>query len=541
MGVVSVLLVAATFVPYGIQAANPPEGRTFAWMFQRLPDEASYLMWMDQHAAGHLAVRNRMALDAEGTLPPNPVWLVLGRIQAWTGLPGIVVYHAGRAMLALAYLWVLAALCLCALPTHRQALAAFLMAATGSGLGWLASLGLPVRSADWITELWSFPSLFHYPHFAASLALAAGGLLLLWRARSPGEGHRPGRDAWWNAAGSALCWALLVWVHPYTAGTLYAALFLSLLLDRLGSRPLVDARPGAVVLGAGALSIVAMAAYMSTSPAMQSWASQNRLPSPPPVAYMLGLGVVGALAAWGIVARFARRDWPPTWRFLAAWIVAAAAMAYASPLIPFERRCVEGVHFALAMFAASAVGPLVDRLGRRGAAAAMAGLVVAVAPTNVVMLVVESANPRASAQIRDDWPELFDTVRALPGERTVCTDGRTGMFLAAFGAAAVNAGHDQLTPDLPARLGEFDAFLRTPAPWAERAAWMARAGCRWLVLTPTSLAARAPDEFPDALVAARGRTWVVIGPVDGAPRAGSEVATPLEIDTGPPGTGAPGD
>jgi hypothetical protein len=498
-------------------------------------------MWMDQHAAGHLAVRNRMAIGIEGTLPPNPVWLVLGRVQAWTGLPGIVVYHAGRAALSLAYLWILAALCLRALPTHRQALAAFLMAAAGSGLGWLASLGLPVRSADWITELWGFPSLFHYPHFAASLALAAGGLLLLWRARSADDRDLSARGINWNATGAALCWALLVWVHPYTAGTLYAALFLSLLLDRLGPRPAVDARPGTLVLGVGALSIVAMAAYMSGSPAMQAWASQNRLPSPPPAAYLLGLGIVGALAAWGIVARFARRDWPPTWRFLAAWVVAAAALAYASPLIPFERRCVEGVHIALALFAASAIGPFVDRMSRLGAAAAMAALVVAVAPTNVVMLVVESANPRASAQIRDDWPELFDTVRALPSERTVCTDGRTGMFLAAFGAATVQAGHDQLTPDLAGRLAAYDAFLDTPAPWADRAAWMARTGCRWLVLTPKALARRGAGEFPDAVVAARGRTWVLIGPVDGAPPSDPEAHAPQEIDTPPSSISPTGD
>ncbi len=514
MFAISIALVAATFVPYAIQAANPPDGRTFTWMFQRLPDKASYLMWMDQHAAGHIAVENRMALGVAGSMPPNPVWLVLGRIQAWTGLPGIAVYHAGRAALALVYLWVLGALCLAALPTTRQAMAAFLMAAAGSGLGWLESLGLPVRSADWITELWSFPSLFLYPHFAASLALTAGGLLLLWRARAPGGNGTPGHDTIQNAIGAGLLWAALVWVHPYTAGTLYIAVVLSLLLDRIGTRPPIDARPGVIVLALGGLSIVAMAVHMASSPAMQAWAAQNRLPSPPPAAYLLGLGVVGIGAAWGTARRVWQRDWPPQWRFLVAWAAAAAVLAYSGPLVPFERRCIEGVHIALALLAAGAIGPWLDRLGRLGAAAALAAMVVVIAPTNVVMLVVESANPKASAQVRDDWPELFQTVRSLPGERTVCTDGRTGMFLAAFAGASVFAGHDQLTPDLPARLAEFDAFLETAAIWPERAAWMAKRGCRWLVLTPKTVAAHGPDEFPEAVVAARSRTWILLGPVD---------------------------
>lgn len=528
MAAVSVALVAATFVPYALQAANPPEGRTFLWMFQRLPDEASYLMWMDQHASGRLLVQNRMGLGIDGTLPPNPVWLVLGRVQAWTGLPGIAVYHAGRAVLALAYLWALGALCLRVLPSRRQALAAFLVAATGSGLGWLESAGLPVRSADWITELWGFPSLFHYPHFAASLALAAWGLLLLWRARAPGADGRPPAAPLADAAGAGLAWGLLVWVHPYTAGTLYAALALTLPLERLGApkaagsprRAWLDARPAFVVLGIGAVSIVAMALHMAYSPAMQSWAAQNRLPSPPPAAYLLGFGVVAVGAAWGAALRFLRRDWPPMWRFLGAWILAAAVLAYAGPLIPFERRCVEGVHLALVLLAVAAIGPRLDRLGRAGAALALAGMVAAVAPTNVVMLATEAARPKASAQVRDDWPDLFATVRALPGERTVCTDGRTAMFLAAFAGATVNAGHDQLTPDLPARLAAFDAFVSTPAPWSDRVAWMAAAGCRWLVLTPKAIAARGPADFPDDAVAARGRTWVLLGPAEPRPAGG---------------------
>ncbi|HOI09216.1 MAG TPA: hypothetical protein PK313_01950, partial [Myxococcota bacterium] len=111
--------------------------------------------------------------------------------------------------------------------------------------------------------------------------------------------------------------------------------------------------------------------------------------------------------------------------------------------------------------------------------------------------------------------------RALPGERTVCTDGRTAMFLAAFAGATVNAGHDQLTPDLPARLAAFDAFMSTPAPWTERVAWMTAAGCRWLVLTPKAMAARGPADFPDDAVAARGRTWVLLGPAEPRPAGGS--------------------
>ena len=537
---VAIALVALTFVPYLTQALNPPPGRVFAWMFFRLPDEASYLMWIQQHAAGRFFVENKMALDVQGQIPPNPVWLLLGFAQKVTGLSGIAIYHAGRAVLALCHFWVLSSLCLTVLPTPRQALVCFLSILVGSGLGWLWDVGIPLRSADWITEMWSFPSIFHYPHFAAALALLAYGLKELWLSYEKGpkldlvlatltnprpfEGPALKIDS--HSIKAGLAWAFLVWVHPYTAGTVYLALGLTMLVTFIrmltgrafGAFDLTTRveiwfailKPGVVVLGLGTLSVGLMAGLLFTSPAMQSWAALNRLPSPSPFAYLLGFGFVGLLALAGIVKKLRRADFP--WHFLIGWLVTAMALAYAGPLIPFERRCIEGVHIALAIFATVAIGPFFDRLSKRAAIIALIVLAAALAPTNAVMLWKEATAKSPSAQIKDDWPQLFAAVKDLPEPRTVCTDPRTAMFLAGFAAAKVNTGHDQLTPNLNQKAAEFHEFSTTPASWDLRVKWMQDAGCQWLVLTPKTVAALPKDNFPEPVKA--GKTWVIVGPAE---------------------------
>ena len=189
---------------------------------------------------------------------------------------------------------------------------------------------------------------FSLPHFAAALALLAYGLKELWLSYEKGpkldlvlatltnprpfEGPALKIDS--HSIKAGLAWAFLVWVHPYTAGTVYLALGLTMLVTFIrmltgrafGAFDLTTRveiwfailKPGVVVLGLGTLSVGLMAGLLFTSPAMQSWAALNRLPSPSPFAYLLGFGFVGLLALAGIVKKLRRADFP--WHFLIGWL-----------------------------------------------------------------------------------------------------------------------------------------------------------------------------------------------------------------------------
>ncbi len=507
---VSALLVSATFVPYAAQWADDSDGRVFTGLLVRVPDGCSYLSWMDQHANGDLLVRNRMALDAPGVLLPNPAWLLLGNVAAVTGWPPLAVYHGGRAAFALAWLWVLWAMCRRAMPgRHRTALAAFLMASTGSGLQWVRAVGLDVETADWIPELWTWPSILLYPHFALSLLLAGGGLLLWWRWQDGGgRGH---------LAGAAASLSVLGLVHPYTALALLATVAVHggvILLRRIRAiGPARNGHPALLAALAGGLAVVGF--QVLWSPAMRSWAAENVMPSPPPHHYLLGLGVPGFLAMGGVVRLTTGRLWDERRLLLLSWVVTAFALAYASPLVTVERRCVEGVHVAVCLLAAEALGPWLQARSRPVAATVLAALAVLVAPTNAGVAWRE-ATSRVPGRVHGDWPALFEAVRELPEPRTVMADARTGMFLAGFAGATVFAGHDQLTPHLEQKMASIKAFLQEPAPWSHREAFLRRVGARWLVTDPR----RPPpglegqDGLPPGHPVASGRTWALWGPVD---------------------------
>jgi len=504
--VVSVLLVGATFVPYAAQWSRQDDGRVFTGLFVRVPDGCSYLSFMDQHREGAILVQNRMALDAPGSLLPNPAWLLLGHVARWTGLPAIAVYHGGRAVFALLWLGVLSRLCVRALPGRpRTAFAAFLMAASASGLMWLRVFGLDVETADWIPELWTWPSILLYPHFALSLALVGAGVLGWWRYADGGRRR--------DLAAAAACLFLLGLVHPYTALALLVTLALHRVVARF-ARGLQSPGSGwliaALVAGLGVLG-----SQWWWSPAMRSWAAENVMRSPPPLDYLLGLGLPGFLALIGA----ARRTWTHTWDsrgvFCGCWVLAAFGLAYAAPLVPVERRCVEGVHLAVCLLGAPALGGWLERLSKPAAVAVCAALVLAVIPTNVGVAWRE-ATSRVPGRVHDDWPDLFERVRALPGPRTVLADARTGMFLAGFAGATVYAGHDQLTPRLPDKIASLKAFLEQPAPWSHRLEFLRRVGARWLVTDPRHPPPGVAGEagLPAAGPVAAGRTWAIWGPFD---------------------------
>jgi len=212
----SALVGLSTSLPYYLLNENAPGSMVFSGMSTNIPDEASYLMWSRQHADGEFLTTNHMTTDPHDRILPNPAWLAVGLIARVTGSDVLVSYHVARTLFSFLYLFVLWLLLLRILPTRNAARFAWTVIALGGGLGWLTLTGLDIPSADWITELWSWPSMLHYPHFALSLLLLVT-FLLLWvdNLEKPGR-LRP------ILAGATL--SLLALVHPYTAGTLIGAI-----------------------------------------------------------------------------------------------------------------------------------------------------------------------------------------------------------------------------------------------------------------------------------------------------------------------------
>lgn len=488
----SVLIVATTFIPYLAQHLSPPPNHTFSWLLTAIPDQCSYLMWMDQHAKGAFLVENRMSTSAAGHLLPNPTWLILGLASRLLGLPLIVTYHAGRAAFSLLCLFLLWRLCLTLLCDPKAAFFAFALASTGSGLAWLELLGLDIPSADWVTELWLYPSILYYPHFALSLALLFGSLLLLESAPSLTR-----------SLFASLLLFLLALVHPYTALTICGLLFTQWLLSR---RLNLTSYPQRYLhaLAGPAFGLAILCAQALLSPSFRSWTAQNYMPSPPPHSFALGLGLVLPLSILGTLNLARRRAWTEGLILCGLWVPIAFLLAYAYPLIPFGRRLVEGVHAAFAILAAFSIFPL-----SHSRLLLAISFVLLSSLSNFYLVLRESLLPNPG-HIPKDWTTLFEEVKALEGPKTIFSDPRTSMFLQAFAQAKVFIGHKELTDNFDERLATVEQVLSSPDPIQELSSKARLWGCRWAVLPPDLIEPLGPEPIP--YIRAKGTTWVLLGP-----------------------------
>lgn len=507
--VLAAAIALSTWLPFACLDAVAPTGSISSGLDTNLPDQASYLMWIEQHRAGAFLARNRMTTEPVAPIAPNPTWLLLGGLSRVTGLEPITAYHVGRVVLAFLYLLALWRLALEVLTTPRAALLAFGCVAVGGGFGWLCDLGLPLRSSDWMTEMWSYPSLLHYPHFALALLLVAEGLRRLLRARRTGRA----RDGW--LAGALL--AALVFVHPYTAATLAVALAVEAALAAASTRWRDPNDPAVLpatlrALGPLAAALAAFALHALTNPSLRQWSTQNVMTSPPALEYVLGLGLAGLVAAATLAATLVRREVSPTTRLLAVWVAAGFGLAYADGLVPFARRCVEGLHVAVVLLAALGLRTRLENLrARRGAVAVLVAW-LAVAPTTLAHATAE-CHPGNPGLVPSDWPALFLNVRASVGDDGVYSDPRTSLYLAAFAGARTWLAHAQLTPGYDDKLDAQQAFFTADLAWEARAALVHDAGCAWLVTDISAVEAWGEGSVESGLVLrAAQTTWALYGP-----------------------------
>ncbi|MGC9320586.1 MAG: hypothetical protein ACP5KN_21305, partial [Armatimonadota bacterium] len=344
-------ILLSTLIPYTCQRLTAGPGAHFAGIVEQVDDQNLYLSYVTQVRRGSLLVEVYQTAEGVPPLLPSLPWLLIGLLARALPLSTLVTYHLVRLLWGLAYLLVLWLLMreFFADPVARAL--GFVAAALGSGLGAVvdginAVAGRQVLlSSDIMPEMWGYHSLW-LPHFALALSLLALlGLLLLRAYRRPSG---------WVTAGSAGALALLTFVHPYDVAVI-APLLIGHFLYCRATRP-EGWRATAINLWAlaGVIPAIALLWWQrSTNPLVASWAEQNVLRSPPAHVYLLGLGVILPLAIGGRLAigrrrRETARDW-----LVIFWPLVAAVAAYSYPLVPFERRCVEGLHLPLAILAAA--------------------------------------------------------------------------------------------------------------------------------------------------------------------------------------------
>jgi hypothetical protein len=345
----ALLVLVITGVPYLVGWATSGPSRVFEGFVFDVQDIHSHLAKMQQGYRGEWQYRILFTPEPHPGAYVNTFYIGLGHLARLLGLNLVATYHLARLFFGFFLLivsYVFAAFFLDKAADRRLA---YFLICFSSGLGWLALLVCgsfvtgDITPVDfWFIEMYTFFCVMVFPHtcLALALLLMTFGLIVY---------HIEGAG-WSVVAGAALCAVLVCLIHPYTLlviDLVVAAYWLVAVLRRritFGSR-----LPGLLVLGLVPLPL-AFYQYtaISSNPVFAAWQVQSTTFSPPSWHYVLGYGVLLALAipgGWWALKQEAR------WPLLPLWLLIVTPLLYAPVVFNLQRRMIEGAHVPLCILA----------------------------------------------------------------------------------------------------------------------------------------------------------------------------------------------
>jgi hypothetical protein len=373
--------------------------------------------------------------------------------------------------------------------------------AMSGGLGWLVYL-LQNRSdllgattisgsADLtMPEAIAFRSVFAQVHFAIGVALLCYAIKLFFSALVE---KKPSR-----AFGAGALASLLAVVHPYLV-----VVVISIAVVTLLTRPWVvgtskDGRWDYILIarlsaafGAALIPGVAYLLYLNrTNEVLREWLRVTDTLSPAPQEYVLGFGVVAALAVVGFRLFWSSRA--VYGRLLVIWALVQAALLYAP--MSFQRRLVEGLQLPLSIAASVAVFWIARRLFSGRAAPYrkifLGAVIVICSITNVGFIVGQLvANRGVSATdsrryVPVDLVATFEWLRQTDSDSVLFSHYLTGNLAPSMTGLRVFLGHYGQTINADEKGAQVTAFYTGALDDAFARQLFAKNGVRYVIYGP---------------------------------------------------------
>jgi len=473
---ISAAMALLSLLPYALAASSAPQPTEFAGFLLNPIDGFSYLAKMRQGAAGSWGFELPYAAEPGPPAFIFTFYLALGQFTRVVGWPPIVTYHAARVLAV--FLMGIAGYEFFrqAIVEERPRWLAYGLFTLGSGLGWIAGpLGL--RSSDlFIPESIGWTAGLANPHFPLAFALVAASASLALRTHI---GLR-------QAGLGALLGLALGLVQPLAAISLLAGLGAWSLwvfwrpAEVAGGRRWPPASPVLAGLAVGAGPWLAYDVWLVAShPVLNAWNQQNQTPSPSPLAYLMGFGLILVFAVAGALR--SNQTAKPSHRLMIAWVVTSALLLYA----PFnlQRRLVLGMILPLAGLA----GVGLDFWLQAGRWPRLGYLVLILSlPSNLLVTaagIVQSAAGDPSLLFQPGERAAYDWLADNVAAGSVVLAGpRTGNRLPAYAPVRVLYGHPFETPEAQARRRMVEAFFSSQP--ASPAAAAGSLGADFLLIGP---------------------------------------------------------
>jgi hypothetical protein len=487
----------ASSVPYlAGWAASSEEVRFGGILILHMEDVYTYLSSMHQGARGSWSYHILHTPEEHRGEPLKLFYLALGKLARPLGLPVALAYQlarivSGTCLIAAIYLFTGYFV-----EDSKSHLVAYAMGVVGGGLSWLTAilraLGRSWPDWDpielWLVEGFSFPTLLVFAHGAMATAI------LLMTFLSVLEYHR---NASRMGLIQSIMWTVaLAVVQPLCLpilGTTLAAYQLLLAWRRKSTGYRWFQRQEVIaLLTVGAISVTLAVFFYRpfiTNEAFLTWEQQSRTPSPPPLHYLWGYGLIVPLAILG--AGRALRSESEAWLLPIAWLVAVTALLY-MPHLP-QRRFSQGALVPLSCLASLGMEALQSRLENRRWPTLFPRLILALTMVSSVILVAMHtqtclSRTRPVFHLTEELASMqwLDN-NSMPDETVLA-----GQYSSTYTPAAIGHrvfwGHWCETIDLDEKVRQLARFFdgQTSDHW--RRHLLARYGIRFLLYEPQGAA-----------------------------------------------------
>ena len=478
VALVALAVLTASSLPYLVAWAVAPEGARFTGLLVNPLDGHSYIAKMRQGLNGSWRFRLVFTPEFQEGAYVYLLFIALGHVGRWTGLPLVVVYHCAR-LLASAALFVVAYRFIAMLAGEReQRRLCLLLLGISSGLGWLVAPITTYLSSDlWVPEAFVFYSILGTLHFPLGITLMLVILMAL---------ARPGRELGWRGTlVAAVASVGLGVVQPFGVIPVYATLAVWLALRWWRDRR-VDWRTAGWTAVAGLVAVVYPlygVLAIRSDPVLTSWSAQNQTPSPPVWDWLLGFGLVAVLAVPGGVVTIRRRS--AGGLLLLAWVIAAGVGMYAP--LALQRRLALGLEVPVALLAGTGwwdvIRPRLPVRRRGFLAAAMLSLSALTNLLIMAMLALAALGGEPLFYLSGGEWQALEWLReeADPDEVVLCAP-QTGMFVPAWAGQRVVYGHPFETVDAERREAQVKAYWAGEMSLAERESFLRENGVDYVLV-----------------------------------------------------------
>jgi hypothetical protein len=364
-------------------------------------------------------------------------YILLGHLSRWVSLPSIFIFHAARLAAAAGLIISLFVFFTRVFNDPQAAWGAFMFAAVGSGLGWLA-LPFGIYSSDfWVAEGYPFLSAYANPHFPLGISLL---LILIMPAKSSDDKNE--HIAAWRTMSRVAIAVLLALILPF--GIILAVVILifhqfisfARFGERKWRRPLHDI----LTIGVAGGPILLYQAWIVGKDAfLSNWNQQNQTATPPVFDLLISFSpfiLASILVIWYMLWKRGLKT-----TLLSAWVISCLILIF----FPWnlQRRFLTGVYIPLAGLAGYGLLNFIrpGRLQRW-----LFGLcLLLVIPTNLIVILAgisAARNQEASIYLRDSEIEAFAWIESNTARDDVfLASAETGLLIPAHTGRRVIYGH----------------------------------------------------------------------------------------------------